>query len=794
MQYLCAVMTKKETNQVKIECVLPTDGTDTVVNLREKFGELVPVGEPLTLATGVAAAWPLADGAHLCADSSRRVLRVCGANGDVYSCGTLRSALTGVAGSGERHWLMTADGPQLLAPGADGRYILTGSLPDFGCVRLRAAVGSRFTETVRLSPLTGGYSRGSGALTDEDSLAVGLGLKSAYALLRSRAALAGQRLQPSLMAWQLVDDHGQVIFRSVPQWAGVADGFQLVDSMTTGVGADGSGGFSVVDPFSISADGWRPEAVISADGVSDYWREHTARLELLAQPAMEFTDGADRAQGRLDAGASGHSSLHVFMPGASAGMVTDTAGLMALTSARLAAFHSEARVVGTIGRPFANPGSHTVGFADAGRPAGRDAMPAQLQLPHRFAAATSFESGMALFMADITVIPSAGGQAVDVAPLTTATAEAIHQVALTLADGTVRARSRSCREKPLRLPPLLVFPEPTARSVTLLAGTEAVELTLTPSACGRYSYWLSPGLSNLEWMPDTADGSPVGTTAAAPRLGGTLLCAAADSPLDPLSAHAVCPGTIRRLTQTVGSAGGWNYGRQHLLLWGSEGVYALSVDRSLLTVGCSLLHRPGITRHDAVAVAADCAWCATSSGTLLKVTGARARAVAAVMEPVAVGWCEARGELWMADADGRVGVLTAAGGFYRRKPLEVKSFCDAHGGRLHALTTDGRLVDCSTEARAEWVEVEWSARVGASVAPTALAVWHLDSEAANLRLALSADSGGAATQLCELTVAGQVNSPLAARVYSPLRTHLTARIGGTLTAPSRLRGVVFKKI
>lgn len=773
----------------EIVCRLPHDGVDTVTNLREEAGELVPVGEPATVCEDVAGAWPLGNGVYLCVDLSRRVLTVCGAGVSACRCGTLKSELTGVVAGGEgRWWLLTADGPQLLVSGDDGgSYFLSGPLPDFGAVRLWGEGGSQFAETVRLSPLSGGYVRGSGALTEVDSLSVGADLREAYRRMKMRAALAGQRLQPSIMAWQLVDDAGQVIFRSVPQWVGA--GFQLADPIETGVGAGSDGKFSEVDTFIIKADGWRPAVEVDADALSEYWKDHTARLELIAAPAMEFIDRDNGASGRLDATASGHASLRLFMPGASSGMTTDTTGLMELTVSALARFYDEASVVATLARPFASAGRHTLGFGGAtARKLTVDNVPAGLQLPHRFMAATVFESGSATFMADLTVLPAVGPQAVDIAAGVGIAAQAsVHQVALTLSDGSVRVGSRLCAAMPETLPPLIVFPEPDAVAATLTAGTETMALPLTVSPCGRYSYWISAALRPVAWTPAATVGRPVSVASSSRRLGGTLLCARSGSPLTPLSAHRVCSGIIRRITPAVGSSGGWNYGRQHLTLWGTEGIYALSVDRSLLTVGCSLLHRSGVARADAVAVTPDSCRAALSSGRLLAIAGARASCVDVPIVPVAAGWCAARRELWLAAADGSVAVLTASGGFYRREPLKITGFCCNDDGLLHALTADGRLVDCSAEKPAVDTTVAWSATVRHTVWPMAMAEWHLDAASADITLALDAGNGGASTLLSALSVAGQINAPLVARVYSPRRHFLTARIAGILTAPARLR-------
>lgn len=783
-------------NIIEFECRLPHDGADTVTNLREDCGALVPVGAPATLCEGVAEAWPLGDGLCLCVDSSRRGLTVCGAGGS-YRCGSLSAALDGVVGAGEwRRWLLTADGPQLFVRGDDGRYALAGSLPGFGSVRLWAEEGMQFAETVSLSPLTGGYVRGSGALTADDSLNVGADLRDAYRRMKLRATLAGQRLQPSLMAWQLVDDAGQVIFRSVPQWMGAESGFQLIEAMTTGVGAGTDGKFSEVDSFIIKARGWRPAVGISVAGLSKYWIDHTAKLELIAAPAIEFTDREACASGRLDATASGHSSLRLFMPGAASGMTTDIAGLMELTASALARFHQKASVVVSVPKPFSSTGSHTFGFSGAGSRLTSADVPADLQLPHHFSATTVFESGSATFMAGLTVIASAGSQAADVAVAVTSGPESVHQVALTLSDGSVLTSARSCALMPASLPPLMAFPLPGAIKATLLAGGEVVELVLKRSACGRYSYWQSASLSPAPWTPTATGCLPMAQTAIPRRMDGTLLCARSGSPLTPLSAHGVCSGRILRITQAVGSAGGWNYGRQHLTLWGTEGVYALSVDRSLLTAGCSLLHRQGVARADAVAVTPRDCRVALSSGRLLTLTGARAQSVCGVpIDPVAAGWCAAHDELWLVDSGGSVGVLTADGGFYRRSPLKIARFCSDDGGRLWAVTTDGCLTDCSRESPAAETAVEWSATTEASLWPQAMAVWHLDAESASLTLALEAGSGGAVAPLCTLAVKSQINAPLVARVYSPRRAFLTARISGTLTAlsslssPARLRRI-----
>lgn len=224
------------------------------------------------------------------------------------------------------------------------------------------------------------------------------------------------------------------------------------------------------------------------------------------------------------------------------------------------------------------------------------------------------------------------------------------------------------------------------------------------------------------------------------------------------------------------------------MAWGADGVYAVSADRALRSIAASLVHSPGVSRADAVAVAPECIYAVMSTGRVMRFTGARATAMDGVTDAVCAGWSGVQRELWTADPAGRVTVLTARGGYFSRTDVAVLTFCTEGCGPLHFLDSGGRLRDAGDELRPENVNVSFRCRVPHPLG-SGLMRWTLDAEQAVLVLSLLADSGGGLRRVVELSVGGSVNAPVAARFFSPRREYVTVAVSGTVTAPASLHSL-----
>lgn len=275
------------------------------------------------------------------------------------------------------------------------------------------------------------------------------------------------------------------------------------------------------------------------------------------------------------------------------------------------------------------------------------------------------------------------------------------------------------------------------------------------------------------------------TVYAAGDSAGTLLTAQSADPLQPIGREKVCRGRIMSVTTPVGSGGGWNYGRHHLLVFATDGIYGVSVDRTLKVMTSTLLHPYGVGRRDGVVATPQAVYVATDGGLLLRLKGSRAEEVETPFAAVAVTYVGEMRELWLLGADGRIATIDSCGRCTQRTDLTVTGFPIAgyatdRANALRALAREGN----------EAVVVEWGRNMDAPLGGVHGVSWRLESaQAIGLRLTLTGDSGGTPQRLLELMVEGTVNAPVSTRFVSPPRLRLSAKLRGGLAYPSRLRSV-----
>lgn len=256
---------------------------------------------------------------------------------------------------------------------------------------------------------------------------------------------------------------------------------------------------------------------------------------------------------------------------------------------------------------------------------------------------------------------------------------------------------------------------------------------------------------------------------------------------DPLRLTArarICRGDILRICSPVGSAGGWNYGRHHLLAFATDGVYAVSVDGPLLKISSTRVCAEGIARADAVTASPHAVYAVTSNGSLLAFTGSKVRSVASpVASPIAVTWCGRYGELIVLGSGGVMAAIDREQRASLRTLFRAERLVDPG----MAVDSTGALRDLADEADAP-VVVKWQRREPMRAGALRRRVtWVIDTAAAaGLTLTLLADGGGSPQRIIELNVDGAVNSPLEAVCSCPRRRYVTAALRGTLTPPARL--------
>ena len=270
---------------------------------------------------------------------------------------------------------------------------------------------------------------------------------------------------------------------------------------------------------------------------------------------------------------------------------------------------------------------------------------------------------------------------------------------------------------------------------------------------------------------------------------GMLLAARTSSPLAPVGYAKVATSRIHAFCSPVGSYGGWNYGRYHLLAFAADGVYAVAIDRSLTSISSSLIHSGGISSPSAVVSALDAIYFATADGSLLRLRGISLSSVSVPFPVASLAFVEATGELWMTAADSSVTATLhlATNRISVRTDIRVTRF-DAESAL--AIDSDGALRDLCSETP-EAVAVQWTRRIAVNFR-SSMVEWRIDSPfLSRLELTLAVDGGGVPQRVNSLTVNGRLNAPLRLRVFSPARPYLSVIFNGIVDPSTRFSEVNF---
>lgn len=269
---------------------------------------------------------------------------------------------------------------------------------------------------------------------------------------------------------------------------------------------------------------------------------------------------------------------------------------------------------------------------------------------------------------------------------------------------------------------------------------------------------------------------------------GTLLSAPSLSPLSPVGSAKVSAGRIHAIMSPAGNSGGWNYGRHHLLVFAADGVYAISIDRTLKVISSQQIHGCGVSGPEAVAKAFDAIYFADTRGELLRLKGAAITAVETPFAVASTGFSSVFSELWITSPAGQ-----------RTATISLPSMkctlrSDLHAVRFEAdglaIDTSGALRDLHRETARNCL-VEWSRRIEADF-QSCRAEWQIDSlMVQGLDLILAVDGGGTPRRVNQVTINGQINAPLRLKIYSPERPYLSVSFRGIVAPDSRFRKIKF---
>ena len=729
--------------------------------------------------------------------SGSRLSVLIGDADDPVELATLPSAPLCATAYGETVIIMTGDGA-FHVDYSDGVWSPRGLRPEFPAVFVKAVPYRDFTAATEPRMLSGTYSHWSGNLATDDISALTTDSLDAYTRAAGDALAAGCFVQPVVVGYRLRDSRGALLYES-PAVMVSLDGFQGCEVAEPEVTDR-----TTVASYALTLRGYRL-ALASPHDCPPVWTRHVATMELLVSPQIHPVDFSAEIDYRCQDGTTA-DTLRIALPGTSVGNVAATdrrADMVAATADRL---DSCARTI-VIAYPF----SDGIASTDPIRPATaltprREAAALKSALEKRipsqifnsqfsiFNSKTVHTVGDTVVWGDISVMRHPG-HPVHAFAAETADGSWRGCIAVTMADGTEQVvwhgNGSDCA--PTKLSPLLSYPSADARSMTIslqLADgiTRKATFELTPSESGNVAYCLDSSLAPIE-LPTVDDDFFVPASATTPRrYAGMVLAAATETPLSPFASLDASQGAITAISSAVRSSSSWDFGRAHMYLFTTAGIYALAVTRSRRLASCQLLDRRPVTTRDAVTVTPS-AIIAIAAGDLVEVTASRVKTIVQRTDYLAIGYNSAFDELLCLRNDSTLLVRNLSSDYLYRRDISPIAFY--YDGTLHAVCSD-TLLDMSVESPTDAIDVTWRHRIR-TLSPTSrvsLMAWSAYTSAASLSLTLHGDRGGnTPLPLLNLSVEGSVNAPVAARVIAPAHRYLSLTLSGTVAPDFSFEGV-----
>lgn len=183
---------------------------------------------------------------------------------------TLPSPPGAAIAEGDTLKLMTPEGVRhITADPATGRLTDRGVMPRLPDIRFVTHTTGSISAPLPQLRLGGGYARSQGPLTASDLSLLASQLDGLYESVYTQASTMGLCLQPRLMAWRILDGHGNELTRSIPVWA-APGGFQCTGAMT-GTIAKENGIFAILNGIKAEATAYATRLRIDGTMTDTYW-------------------------------------------------------------------------------------------------------------------------------------------------------------------------------------------------------------------------------------------------------------------------------------------------------------------------------------------------------------------------------------------------------------------------------------------------------------------------------------------------------------------------------------------
>ena len=589
-----------------------------------------------------------------------------------------------VAVSRETVLIMTADGRRHWAFIGAGVDIV--SIDDCPDMFLSAAPASTLRSFVDIGALAGGYSSRQATVTDRDTRTISTTLDRAFERLAEEAMASGYLPGTVIAVCEVYGPNDLFLARTAPvllcdPGEGVANPIFTAEATVDETGRVTVGGaWMGINALSVTLN-------IPTTATADLMRTKIDHVDVLMTPPLTPVKPGGVCDAVLTDFGGNACRLRASLPGLS------LAGDVEMTRQHIAA--ALARLDGLLMKVATIPGNRlsekkisiTPRFGATYASARDTALrrlnaPVEAPLPGAgpdWSAATIARLDDILVAADITRRPASVFSPLHVAATTEATSWRGYSM-IEIADGSERqtvvndvAASADC---PTAFSPLIVYPgaHATRAVIRTNAATGLVDVPLSATADGRYSYYLSP---DLRPIAGRADSSPFIVPAAKvtpTRSAGGVLLSMSRNPADILAVTEIT-GAVTAIVEPVNGGSTLDFGRTRCYLTASSGIYSLAVNSGRNRVKTERLDRRSVQGPEAVTRVPG-ALRLIAGGDLVAVSGNRVTTIERGVNATAIGHSRHFDESWLAMPDGRVAVLTPGGRFYWRTDIAPCRFVD----------------------------------------------------------------------------------------------------------------------
>lgn len=686
---------KHKTNQLLLNAALVTDGAGAV-----ELAGLRPCeshdGTMVLRPAPVSAAVTLPQGWNALAKIDNQLIIINGTSVATFVDDVARVADIALPGAmrshvpvGDRLLLMCDNGAAFV--GVDGGVpVVTPARRDYPAITLYGVDDVEVSAHVDSRKLSKSYTSGLFDKKDHDAL-VG-DLAGAYRRICADAAASGLMVQPALARYRLLDAVGRVLFESAPVLVCHSTGAQCTDTM-----ALTSPERLSVNPYVLQASTWHLEAALPSMPDSG-----VAQAEVLMTPLFHPYDTSLPGNTYLGSASSPSTVFaRVGLPGRERGL-----GTVYRDNARRIIMQAIARIemleerVAVIADPFGGtPRSVAVSVAVNPDPAvdmakiisafAKPVVPrtyAQVMLdkPHTFSADSAASASGAVAWGGLHVGRYEGYHLpAFAAAVGNGEWRSVCAVNFDGGEGVVRSDEGSAMA-PSRLGPVLCYPAPDAREMTVVAwhggANHKQTFALTTDASGRFAVYVDPDMKPFS-LPLCDPTVAVTATPGVIDFPDMIAFGPVARPLE-IVATTTVGNSIVAMAGHRGSDQAWDFGRARFTVACRDAVYNAGVNLATRKTGLRTVLTRGIDRPDAMTSGPGGeVYIADGDGVVVLSRGGGLRRLAAAHKYVALGYDEVGDEVWALRDDGSVDIFCRRYGFgrYSRTDLAPDGFVNLGG-------------------------------------------------------------------------------------------------------------------